>query len=246
LSSSDYLFGVHAITALLRKAPSRVLSLKVIHSKLDSLESMLQQPNCQHIRLEVVTMSDLTDLLGEDCVHQGVAARCKGPLALQESDLTKILAHSSEPLVLLLDQVQDPHNLGACIRTANAMGVDCIIIPKDNAVGLTSTVEKVACGAAAVTPVIQVVNLSRTMKSLQQSGLWLVGLDMDGEGLIDSVDLAGPIGIVMGGEGKGLRNLTKKNCDHLVKIGMSGTVTSLNVSVATAIALYEVAQQRRV
>ncbi len=246
MSATEYVYGVHAITALLNNAPDRVLLLKVVESKLSLFESILRMQDCKHIQLEVVTMLELTSVLGDDCVHQGVAAKCKGSLTLQESDLKKIIEASNNPLVLILDQVQDPHNLGACIRTANAMGACCIITLKDNAVGLTSTVEKVACGAAAVTPIIQVVNLVRTLKKLQEYGLWLVGLDMQGKELIDAVDLSGPIGIVMGGESKGLRQLTINNCDYLAKIGMSGTVASLNVSVATAIALYEVSRQRRV
>jgi len=162
-----------------------------------------------------------------------------------EDDLfEEILPANPSPLVLILDQVQDPHNLGACLRTADGAGVDAVIVPKDNSVNLTETVRRVACGAAENVPFVMVTNLSRTMQRLKDAGVWLVGTDDTGSQLLYTVDLKGPIGIVMGAEGKGMRRLTRENCDFLAKIPMAGKVECLNVSVATGVCLYEAVRQR--
>ena len=149
------------------------------------------------------------------------------------------------PFLLILDGVQDPHNLGACLRTADAAGVHAVIVPRDKACGLTSTVRKVACGAAETVPFVQVTNLTRTLKALQQAGIWIIGTDLDTTQSLYDSDLTGPLALVLGAEGKGLRRLTREACDSLVKLPMQGTVQSLNVSVSAGICLYEALRQRQ-
>jgi len=151
---------------------------------------------------------------------------------------------SVPPLVLVLDGVQDPHNLGACLRTADAAGVHAVVVPRDRAAGLSATARKVASGAADVLPLVQVVNLSRTLKWLKERGLWLVGTDDQAKTPMHSANLTGPLGVVMGAEGAGMRRLTREHCDVLVAIPMAGVVDSLNVSVATGVVLYEAVRQR--
>lgn len=187
----------------------------------------------------------LSKLVGANAVHQGLVACCDPPSLLMEADLFPLLDQQPAPLLLILDQVQDPHNLGACLRSANAMGATAVIIPQNNAVGLTAVVHKVACGASVMTPVVQVPNLARAMKALQQSGVWIVGLAAEGDVNLSEVDLSGSVAIAMGGEAKGLRALTRQHCDYLAKIPMQGSVESLNVSVASGVALYEVSRQRQ-
>ena len=178
--------------------------------------------------------------------HQGVAALCEGAGVQDENYLFALLQELDEPpFLLVLDGVTDPHNLGACMRSADAAGVQTVIVPKDNAVGVTPTVQKVACGAAETVPLVVVTNLSRTLKQLQDQGLWIVGTAGEAEQLVYDVDLKGPMALVMGAEEKGLRRLTRENCDLLVKLPMAGVVSSLNVSVATGICLFEAVRQRK-
>lgn len=178
--------------------------------------------------------------------HQGVAARTGVPSALDEKALETLLAGlETPPFLLILDGVQDPHNLGACLRSADAAGIQAVIAPKDRSVGLTPTACKVASGAAEVIPFIQVTNLARTLKVLQsEHGVWLVGTAGEAESSLYAADLKGPLGIVMGGEEKGMRRLTREACDLLVHLPMAGVVESLNVSVAAGICLFEAVRQR--
>jgi 23S rRNA (guanosine2251-2'-O)-methyltransferase len=177
--------------------------------------------------------------------HQGVVARLEGPGALDETALEEILGERSGPAFLLvLDGVQDPHNLGACLRTADAAGVQAVVAPRDRAVGLTPTVCKVASGAAGRTPYVQVTNLARTLQWLQRRGIWVLGTAADTDQSLYAADLTGPLAVVMGGEGRGLRRLTRERCDQLASLPMSGAVESLNVSVATGVVLYEALRQR--
>ncbi len=178
--------------------------------------------------------------------HQGVIGRLHPPRERNERDLEELLEGLGHPpFLLVLDGVQDPHNLGACLRTADAAGVDAVIVPKDRAVGLTATVHKVACGAAQTVPLVRVTNLARTLRYLRDAGVWLVGTAGEGTRTIHQIDLTGPLALVMGAEGKGLRRLTREHCDLLASIPMHGVVESLNVSVATGICLYEALRQRR-
>jgi len=166
--------------------------------------------------------------------------------ALGEADLYDLLdGLEVPPLLLILDSVQDPHNLGACLRTADGAGVHAVVVPRDRSVGLTSAARTVACGGAETVPFIQVTNLARVMEHFKESGVWLVGTDDEAEQSIYDIDLKGPLALVMGSEGKGLRRLTAEKCDFLAYIPMAGSVESLNVSVATGVCLYEAVRQRK-
>ena len=182
--------------------------------------------------------------------HQGVVARVRPGKAYTENDIEDILQAAEKkgipPVLLILDGVTDPHNLGACLRNADAAGVQAIIVPKDNAAQITPTVRKVAVGAVESVPLVQVTNLSRTMKQLQKQGVWIVGTAGETDTCLYDTKLAGPMALVMGAEGKGMRRLTRENCDQLVKLPMAGTVSSLNVSVATGICLFEMVRQRSI
>jgi 23S rRNA (guanosine2251-2'-O)-methyltransferase len=178
--------------------------------------------------------------------HQGVLAWVKVPASRGEADLDALLDRLDRPpFLLVLDEVQDPHNLGACLRTADAAGVQAVIAPKDNAAGLTPTVAKVASGAAWTVPYIQVTNLARTLDVLKVRGIWLVGLAGEAQTDLYSLDLQGPLALVLGSEGRGLRRLTRERCDFLARLPMLGSVESLNVSVATGICLYEALRHRQ-
>ena len=178
--------------------------------------------------------------------HQGAVARYAAARTWEEHDLMELVeAAGGKALLLVLDGVQDPHNLGACLRSAAAAGVTAVIFPKDKAVQLNATVRKTSAGAADTLPVFSVTNLSRTMRDLQKAGVWIYGLAGDAEAVIYAIDLKGNVALVLGGEGDGLRRLTRENCDQLVKIPMPGQFESLNVSVATGVALFEAVRQRQ-
>lgn len=177
--------------------------------------------------------------------NRHVAAPTVPGVRLDESDLDEIVSGREKVFVLIVDCVQDPHNLGAILRSADGAGVDAVIAPKDKSVGITETVRRIAVGAADSVAFVQVTNLARTMKRLQELGVWLVGTSDRGKQTLYDVDLKGSIGIVMGAEGEGLRRLTEESCDFLVKIPMAGKVECLNVSVATGVCLYEAVRQRR-
>lgn len=241
MANRQILYGYHACAALLHRHPEWVLELFITKDKPNRrLEALLEQANALSLSTTRLSREELDVRVGTD-KHQGVALSCKRLPEYQEADLPDLLGQSEESQrVLILDGVQDPHNLGACLRSANAFGVACVIAPKDRAVGLTDTVHKISSGAAVITPLIRVTNLARSMRVLQDLGFWLVGLDGEAEQLLSDIDLKGSIGVVMGAEGAGLRRLTREHCDYLAKIPMMGTVESLNVSVATGIALYEI------
>lgn len=186
--------------------------------------------------------------LDERCAgnHQGVIAFVQPSKGVDENELYQLLEGLSEaPLLMVLDGVTDPHNLGACLRSANAAGVHAVIVPKDNSAGLNEVVRKVACGAAELTPLVTVTNLARTLKKLQDLGLWVVGTTGDSQVAIYDAPLTGPLVIVMGAEGCGMRRLTRELCDHLAYIPMAGGVSSLNVSVAAGVCLFEAVRQRQ-
>jgi 23S rRNA (guanosine2251-2'-O)-methyltransferase len=187
------------------------------------------------------------DKLADSNNHQGIVIEVEMPAELSESDLKNaVLMLSGNPLFLVLDNVQDPHNFGACLRTADAAGVHGVIITKDNATGITPTVCKVASGAAETVPVYQVTNLSRTLRWLKEQGIWVMGAAGEAVKTAYQVDLTVPLALVVGAEGKGLRRLTKEQCDVLIKLPMQGKVESLNLSVATGVLLYETVRQRLV
>lgn len=186
------------------------------------------------------------DRLSGGVAHQGIVLRVEPASPLDESDLEGLLSTlDGPPLLLVLDGVQDPHNLGACLRSADGAGVHAVIVPRDRACGLTPAARKVASGAAESVPLVQVTNLARTLRGLQQQGIWLVGLAGEAEQELYAVGLDGPLALVLGAEGHGLRRLTRELCDYLVRLPMLGAVDSLNVSVATGVCLYEALRQRR-
>ncbi len=242
MTDQNILFGIHTANAVLQTQPERVIRIVVLKDRVD--QQLLDIAARHGIPVEKRTRQELDKLSG-NANHQGILLVCHPPKNLGESDLAKILENLTVPaLLLILDGVQDPHNLGACLRSAEALGAHAVIAPKDKSVGLTPTVQKVASGALETIPFIQVTNLARTMQFLKDQNIWLYGADAEASTLLFQADLKGSIGLVLGAEGSGLRRLTKENCDVLLKIPMQGSVSSLNVSVATGIFLCEALRQR--
>jgi 23S rRNA (guanosine2251-2'-O)-methyltransferase len=240
----NVVFGLHAVDALFAKNPQRIQKLCVVHGREDQkIKTLIQLARQHNLRVETISRSEL-DHLASDENHQGVLAFVTPQKTYSEGDLKDLLADNPKSLLLILDNVQDPHNLGACLRSADAAGVTAVIAPRDKAVGITPTVSKVSCGAAESVPFIQVTNLARTLKFLQDQGVWLYGAAAEATKTLYEVDLAGATGVVLGAEGTGLRRLTQDHCDVLVKIPMQGTVSSLNVSVAAGVFLFESVRQR--
>ncbi len=243
--SKHFIFGLHAVLALLQKKPERIEKLCLSHDRHDKkIAQIVSLAKAAHIAIEYVSKADL-DRMTQDANHQGVVAFSARVEAPHEGDLVSFLQNLDRPaFLLILDGVQDPHNLGACFRSADAAGVHAIIAPKDKAASITPIVSKVASGAAETVPFFQVTNLARTLEELKELGIWIYGAAAEGAEVIYNVDFKGPIALVMGAEGSGLRRLTREHCDGLIQIPMHGSVSSLNVSVATGIALFEVVRQR--
>lgn len=247
MSKSELIFGLHAVEAIIGRQPERFIEIYALKGRQDErLISIVNAARKQGISVQFMTRKVLDNKAGNDR-HQGVIARVKPAPQLSESDLLDIIdktkAQDKAPLLLILDGVTDPHNLGACMRSADAAGVDAIVVPKDNASKINATVQKVACGAAETVPFIMVTNLARTMRAIQDAGIWIIGTAGETDTSLYDVKFEGPLAIAMGAEGTGLRRLTKEHCDQLVKIPMFGSVSSLNVSVATGICLFEVVRQ---
>ncbi|MBE9543044.1 MAG: 23S rRNA (guanosine(2251)-2'-O)-methyltransferase RlmB [Proteobacteria bacterium] len=242
---SDYLYGLHAVEAALERAPEGVPELWVDAKRHDKrMARILELATGAGVTVHSVGKHELETMV-PDGRHQGVVAKAEPPKVYSEDDLGALLeALSGNPFLLILDGVTDPHNLGACLRSADAAGVNAIIAPKDRAASLTPVAIKVSSGAAQTVPFVQVTNLARCLRDLKERGIWLVGLDGHAEESLFDRDLKGPLAIVMGAEGQGLRRLSKEHCDFLVKIPMVGSVESLNVSVATGICLFEAVRQR--
>jgi len=244
MSNEHLIYGINTITQLLKSYPEKILELFISESKRDRrTDAILKQAQEHNISIQRIDNNKLDKWL-DGVNHQGVAARTIAPKILTEADLPALCNSRNNPLFLVLDGVQDPHNLGACLRTADGAGVTAVIIPKDNAVNLTAVARKVASGAENNVPLVRVSNLARAIKELQQLGVWFVGTDSETEQVIYDLDLRGAIAMVMGAEGHGMRELTKKHCDYVVKLPMHGIVESLNVAVAAGICLYEAARQR--
>jgi len=238
-------YGIHAVRVLLQQHPQRVRRVLLAGGRdagrLAELRTLAQRAAVQVANVEP---GELDKLAGGQR-HQGVVAEILPRAGDPETQLEEALAAAGPaPLLLVLDGVQDPHNLGACLRSADAAGADAVIVPRDRAAGLTPVVRKVAAGAAETVPLVPVVNLARTLRDLRERGLWLVGTDDAADKTLFEVDLKGPLALVMGSEGEGMRRLTRECCDQLVSIPMAGVVESLNVSVATGVALFEAVRQR--
>ncbi|MEL0167808.1 MAG: 23S rRNA (guanosine(2251)-2'-O)-methyltransferase RlmB [Pseudomonadaceae bacterium] len=244
MSDLERVFGVHAVQALIERHPKRVKRLLVQSGRLNERQqALLTQAEQAGVAVARVPADDLD--AQSDGVHQGVVAEVTPSQLWSEEMLGHLLDRLDEPaLLLVLDGVTDPHNLGACLRSADAAGAHAVIVPRDRSASLNPTVRKVACGAAETVPLVAVTNLSRTLKQLQQRGLWVVGTAGEASQLIYDVDFKVPSVIVMGAEGAGMRRLTREYCDYLAKLPMAGSVSSLNVSVATGICLFEAVRQR--
>ncbi|MEM9256500.1 MAG: 23S rRNA (guanosine(2251)-2'-O)-methyltransferase RlmB [Pseudomonadota bacterium] len=244
-----YVYGMHAVDALLRRNPKSVRVLYLQSGRRD--RRMLTIETLAHEQ-GVTTVREEKAILAERVVgrHQGVIAELDGDGDVSDAkwDEARLLAHlegaRDSVLLLVLDGITDPHNLGACLRSADAAGVDAVIAPRDGAADITAVVSKVACGAAETVPFVRVTNLARTLQSLKRLGVWTYGADPQAEKVIYDKDLRGSVALVLGAEGRGLRRLTRETCDALVKLPMAGGVSSLNVSVAAGICLFEAVRQR--
>jgi len=238
--------GWHAVLALLKQAPERVLSILIDRArKGPRRQQLLEAARASGIKVEEASGEALDRLAGHDH-HQGVVARYRPAVEYTEADLPVFLESLQDPpFLLVLDGVQDPHNLGACLRSADGAGIHAVILPRDNSAPMTPVVRKVASGAAETVPLFRVTNLARVLESLKAAGIWLVGAAGEVENDLYALDLRGPLALILGGEGTGLRRLTRDLCDHLARIPMAGSVESLNVSVATGICLFEAVRQRR-
>ncbi|MDO9477047.1 MAG: 23S rRNA (guanosine(2251)-2'-O)-methyltransferase RlmB [Pseudohongiella sp.] len=256
MSTREWIVGIHSVTELLRRHPEDVFELVLQQERTDQrLDEVRTLATELGIKIQVMPKAALEKkLLGEGKgagkrvpVHQGVAALCQyRDTVKDEAFLTKLLDNLDHPpLILVLDEVTDPHNLGACLRTADAAGADAVIVPKDNSATMNMTVRKVASGAAEKVNLVAVTNLARTLASLQQRGIWISGTAGEADHSLYQADLTGPVAIVMGSEGKGLRRLTREHCDYLISIPMAGVVSSLNVSVAAGVCLFEAVRQRQ-
>ena len=247
MAKPEYYYGVHSVETLLELEPERVLTLFTLKGKDDQrLQKVLNLAAPYGISVQQASRDRLEKLAGAP-FHQGVVAAVRAVPSLSEKDLDELVAEQPNVFLLALDQVTDPHNLGACIRTAAAMGIDAVIVPRDRAAGLTPTARKIAAGGAEKVKFIQVTNLARTLAHLKEtSHTRVIGTMLDEQALpIAQCDLTGPVVIIMGAEDTGLRPITQAQCDHKVYIPMSGNLQSLNVSVATGMALYEACRQRQ-
>jgi len=241
--SHSYIYGIHAIGKMLQHSPQSCLELHCIDGRNPRLLSLIG--NARQLKVPVCfeAREILTDLSG-NTKHQGCVLKIidSSPSALTLEQLLQQQGQSA--LYLVLDGVQDPHNLGACLRTADATGVDAVIIPKDRSASLNATVRKVAAGAAESVPLLAVPNIARCLKEMKKAGVWIYGTSGEAMAGLYDFDYDSPVALVMGGEGDGLRRLTAEQCDHLVKLPMLGSVESLNVSVATGVCLYEILRSR--
>ncbi|KAB7628361.1 23S rRNA (guanosine(2251)-2'-O)-methyltransferase RlmB [Alkalilimnicola sp. S0819] len=246
MSEPQYIHGLHAARAAIKYDPAHIVEVWVEKGRRDArLERLLEGLQHGRVPLHRVARSEL-DRLVPGGVHQGIVLAYRGAAPRGEAELEHLLdALVEAPFLLVLDQVQDPHNLGACLRSADAAGVHGVIAPRDRAAGLTPTVHKVASGAAQSVPFFQVTNLARTLRALRERGIWLVGAAGEGDASLYQADLTGPLAVLMGAEESGLRRLSRELCDQLASIPMAGQVESLNVSVAAGVFLFEAVRQRR-
>ncbi|MCI7352632.1 MAG: 23S rRNA (guanosine(2251)-2'-O)-methyltransferase RlmB [[Actinobacillus] rossii] len=242
---SENIYGIHAVKSFLDRTPERIIEVFVLKGREDKrLQPLLNELHSLGVSVQFLNRQTLDNKANGE-VHQGVIARVQLAKELNENDLDVILANKQNPFLLVLDGVTDPHNLGACLRTADAAGVDAVIVPKDKSAQLTSIARKVACGAAEVVPLIRVTNLARTLRDIQQNhNIWVVGTAGEATEMIYQTKLTGALALVMGAEGDGMRRLTRECCDQLISIPMAGSVSSLNVSVATGVCLFEIVRQR--
>jgi 23S rRNA (guanosine2251-2'-O)-methyltransferase len=240
--SDSFVYGIHAVARFIKQTPARCVVLYYTDGRNPRLLQLIEQARAAGVEVHLEKRERLTELGGAD-KHQG----CLLQITTSETgmDFDQCLNEiGADSLLLVLDGVQDPHNLGACLRSADASGVNAVIIPRDRAVKVNATVRKVAAGGAESVPVIEVTNLARCLKELKQAGVWIYGSSGEASDSLYDHDYSGPIALVMGAEGSGLLRLTMESCDHLINLPMRGQVESLNVSVATGICLYEILRSR--
>ncbi len=244
-SRRNFVYGLHAVGAMLDRAPERLLELWIAQPRDDArTRELRERAQKAGVAVQSVGGETLSKLVG-DVVHQGAVAALRPLKGWDERDLIGALSQLSEdPLLLILDGITDPHNLGACLRTAEAAGAHAVLMPKDRAAAVDGVVRKVAAGAAEFVPVASVTNLARTIDALKERGIWIVGTDGEAPQSLYAADLNRPLALVLGAEGTGMRRLTRERCDFLVRIPMAGCVESLNVSVAAGVALFEARRQR--
>lgn len=244
MSDTRVLVGFHAVTARLRQRPDSIRAIYVAAARHDARSrDLIERAKLAGASIHSVDDKRLDDM-ARGARHQGVVASVDA--TIPHTTLTDVLEHPHEaPLLLVLDGVTDPHNLGACLRSADAFGVHAVVVPKDRAVGVNATVAKAASGAADTVPVIAVTNLARALRELKDAGVWIVGAESSGESLF-TADLAGPLAWVLGAEGEGLRRLTRESCDRMVGIPTMGSVESLNVSVAAGVCLFATRRARTI
>ena len=245
MSKSINIFGFHSIESILQTNPESIIKVFIQKNRKDKrINDLIEILTNQKITFSKLERNDL-DRVAKEEIHQGIIAEVILPPLLNEESLFKLISDNpSNPLLLVLDSIQDPRNLGACLRSANAAGVDYVVINKDGSAPINALVHKTSAGAINNLKIFHVTNLSRTIKEIQKKGIWVVGLDGNSNSTIYDVDLRDSTAIVMGSEGKGIRRLIKETCDQIVKIPMTGNIESLNVSVATGIALFESKRQR--
>lgn len=243
--STELLIGIHSVEAALNYDAGNILELYVESGQQNPrVRELAERARDAGVKPHARDKADLDRMTG-GARHQGIAAKYRAPPARSESDLPAIIdAAGNSALFLVLDGVTDPHNLGACLRSAEAAGVTAVIVPKDKAAGITPTVRRASAGAADRVPFVASTNLARSLKLLRQSGIWLTGLAGDGNQSLYVCDFKGPVAVVIGSEGEGMRRLTREACDFIARIPMQGSVESLNVSVATGVVLFEVLRQR--
>ncbi|NIH15688.1 23S rRNA (guanosine(2251)-2'-O)-methyltransferase RlmB [Serratia symbiotica] len=241
---SEIIYGIHAVKALLERDPQRFLEVFILKERCDCrLQPLITELEATGLAVQVASRQWLDEKV-EGAVHQGIIARVREGRKPQENDLPALLESVYTPFLLVLDGVIDPHNLGACLRSADAAGVHAVIVPRDRSAQLNATAKKVACGAAENVPLIRVTNLVRTLRLLQEMNVWVVGTAGEADHTLYQSKMTGQMALVMGAEGEGMRRLTREHCDELISIPMAGIVSSLNVSVATGICLFEAVRQR--
>lgn|SRR5690554_163522 len=246
MSKKVAIFGLHPARAILEQQPERLVEIFVTRERQDKpLQEIVSLAQQLGVRVQFVPKATL-DKKTDGGNHQGILITATAVPPLNEHDLDRLCEEAgARAFFLVLDGVTDPHNLGACLRTADAAGVTAVIVPKDKSASITPIVSKVACGAAETVPFVQVTNLARTLRQLQERQVWVIGTAGEATRTLYNVDMRGAVALVMGAEGDGMRRLTRETCDELIRIPLLGTVSSLNVSVATGVCLYEVVRQRQ-
>jgi 23S rRNA (guanosine2251-2'-O)-methyltransferase len=241
-SKTEWIYGFHSVESRIARAPQRILEAYVDNRRRDArMQKLVESLEANGIAYQTISKRDLSGLV--DANHQGVVLKTKLSTQKPEKGLYELLdTLEHPPLLLILDQITDPHNLGACLRTADGAGVDAVILPKDGACPINETVRRVASGAAESVNVFYVTNLARSLKEIQKRGVWVTGLADAASQSVFEAKLTRPSALVLGAEGKGMRKLTREHCDQLVSIPMLGSVSSLNVSVAAGVVLYSVGQ----